>query len=100
MSKDGWPEEKEAFCAVAADIRAATEARPGYPDNIRNPDMAGIDAKRAVGGNILAHAVNTRIMLRKGKAAQRIARVVQSPLCGELEATLEITDGGVTSVSD
>ncbi len=62
--------------------------------------MAGIDAKRAVGGNILAHAVNTRIMLRKGKAAQRIARVVQSPLCGELEATLEITDGGVTSVSD
>lgn len=62
--------------------------------------MAGPDAKKPVGGNILAHAVNTRIMLRKGKGAQRIAKIVQSPLCGELEAHFEITEGGVQSVTD
>ena len=62
--------------------------------------MAGQDAKKPVGGNILAHAVNTRIMLRKGKGAQRIAKIVQSPLCGELEAHFELTEGGVQSVMD
>lgn len=80
--------------------------------------MAGVDAKKAVGGNILAHAVDTRIMLRKYKVCsplaspppsvsvslfspsarvttalappqgdQRIAKVMQSPLVGEAEAT-------------
>ena len=62
--------------------------------------MAGVDAKKAVGGNILAHMVNTRVMLRKYKGEQRIAKIVQSPLTGEGECTFQITNGGVTNPTD
>ena len=36
------------------------------------------DAKKPVGGHILAHASDTRVYLRKAKADQRIARIVDS----------------------
>lgn len=53
------------------------------------------DAKKAVGGHILAHAVDTRIMLRKGKAENRIAKIVDSPSQPEAEATFSIVMGGI-----
>ena len=37
------------------------------------------DPKKAVGGHVLAHACTTRISVRKGKAEQRVAKVIQSP---------------------
>eukprot|EP00899_Mesostigma_viride_P004686 jgi/Mesvir1/14218/Mv09669-RA.1 len=53
------------------------------------------DAKKPIGGHILAHASTTRLSLRKGKGEQRICKVVDSPSMPEMEATFEITTGGI-----
>lgn len=50
---------------------------------------------KPVGGHILAHASTTRIMLKKGKEDQRIARIYDSPSMPEADATFRITAGGV-----
>ena len=55
------------------------------------------DPKKAVGGNIIAHISDTRISLRKSKGEQRIAKVVDSPMMPEAEATFAISPGGVTT---
>jgi DNA repair protein RAD51 len=52
------------------------------------------DAKKPVGGNILAHMVHTRVYVRKGKGPTRIAKIYAGPLPEE-EATFAITDGGI-----
>ena len=52
------------------------------------------DAKKPVGGNILAHYVHTRVYLRKGKGNQRIAKIYSGPLPEE-EAVFALTEGGV-----
>lgn len=41
------------------------------------------DPKKAVGGHVMAHASTTRLSLRKGKAEQRLIKVIQSPCLGE-----------------
>jgi len=43
------------------------------------------DPKKAVGGHVLAHACTTRLSLRKGKAEQRVAKLIQSPSMGECD---------------
>ena len=58
------------------------------------------DAKKAVGGNILAHASDTRVYLRKGKGEQRVAKIVDSPMMPEAEAIFQLSRGGVTVASD
>jgi len=58
------------------------------------------DAKKPVGGHILAHASDTRVYLRKAKADQRIARIVDSPMMPEGEATFQISNGGLTMPTD
>jgi meiotic recombination protein DMC1 len=57
-------------------------------------NMFVADAKKPVGGNILAHYVQTRVYLRKGKANQRVAKIYAGPL-PEVEATFGLTDAGV-----
>ncbi len=57
-------------------------------------NMFVADAKKPVGGNILAHYVHTRVYLRKGKGNQRIAKIYSGPLPEE-EATFALTEGGV-----
>lgn len=37
------------------------------------------DPKKPVGGHVMAHASTQRIYMRKGKAEQRVAKVVDSP---------------------
>jgi RecA/RadA recombinase len=59
-----------------------------------------MDAKKPIGGNILAHASTTRLYLRKGKGEQRICKVYDSPLLPESEATFQLTEGGVQDPSD
>lgn len=49
-----------------------------------------------VGGHVLAHASTTRVMLKKGKGDQRIAKIFDSPLMPEEEATFVISNGGIT----
>ena len=37
------------------------------------------DPKKPVGGHVIAHASTVRLSLRKGKAEQRLMKVVDSP---------------------
>ncbi|KAM0155506.1 hypothetical protein ACHAPG_005854 [Botrytis cinerea] len=57
--------------------------------------FAGADGRKPAGGHILAHASTTRILLRKGRGEERVAKVVDSPDCPEREATYIITTGGI-----
>ncbi len=50
---------------------------------------------KPVGGHVIAHASTTRIMLKKGKAELRIAKIFDSPLMPEEEATFAISNGGI-----
>eukprot|EP01041_Mallomonas_annulata_P012273 gene12273-25798_t len=54
---------------------------------------------KPVGGHVLAHASTTRVMLKKGKAEQRIAKIFDSPLMPEEEATFAITNGGIDDIA-
>lgn len=58
------------------------------------------DAKKAVGGHVLAHAVDTRIQLRKGKGDQRVAKIIDSPWRAEQEAVYTIGPGGIIDATD
>lgn len=53
---------------------------------------------KPVGGHVLAHASSTRVMLKKGKGEQRIAKIFDSPLMPEEEATFAISNGGIVDI--
>ncbi|TAQ84185.1 hypothetical protein B7494_g7485 [Chlorociboria aeruginascens] len=57
--------------------------------------FAGVDGRKPAGGHVLAHASTTRLLLRKGRGEERVAKVVDSPDCPEREATYIITTGGI-----
>ncbi|KAG9235114.1 Rad51-domain-containing protein [Amylocarpus encephaloides] len=57
--------------------------------------FAGADGRKPAGGHILAHASTTRLLLRKGRGEERVAKIVDSPDCPEREATYIITTGGI-----
>lgn len=74
--------------------------------------FAGVDGRKPIGGHVLAHASTTRILLRKGRGEERVAKVIDSPGrryfpthttqlltpttdCPEKEATYIITTGGI-----
>jgi meiotic recombination protein DMC1 len=41
--------------------------------------FAGADGRKPVGGHVLAHASTTRVLLRKGRGEERVAKIVDSP---------------------
>jgi len=41
--------------------------------------FASADGRKPVGGHVLAHASTTRILLRKGRGEERIAKIIDSP---------------------
>lgn len=49
--------------------------------------FAGADGRKPVGGHILAHASTTRILLRKGRGDERVAKIQDSP--GEFGLSFE-----------
>ncbi|KAI6149184.1 Rad51-domain-containing protein [Pisolithus tinctorius] len=51
-------------------------------------------ALKPVGGHILSHASATRIFLRKGRAEERVAKLVDSPDRPESEASYKLEEGG------
>jgi meiotic recombination protein DMC1 len=73
--------------------------------------FAGADGRKPVGGHVLAHASHTRILLRKGRGEERVAKLQDSPgkppkRCAQFrmltfadmpegEATYIITKGGI-----
>ena len=62
------------------------------------PEMMFGDPTAPIGGHILAHAVQTRVYLRKSKGQNRIARVVDSPHLPESEAAFKITAAGIEDI--
>ncbi|KAI9735402.1 MAG: Meiotic recombination protein dmc1 [Claussenomyces sp. TS43310] len=57
--------------------------------------FAAADGRKPIGGHTLAHASTTRILLRKGRGEERVAKIIDSPDCAEREATYIITNGGI-----
>lgn len=57
--------------------------------------MFQADAKKPIGGHIMAHASTTRLSLRKGRGEQRIMKVYDSPCLPEAEGTFGIYEDGV-----
>jgi len=53
------------------------------------------DPKKPIGGNIMAHASQTRLYLRKGRGETRVCKIYDSPSLPESEATFAITNGGI-----
>lgn len=62
--------------------------------------FAGADAKKPIGGHIIAHASTTRLSMRKGRAESRICKVYDSPMLPEGEAVFAITNGGIDDFKD
>ena len=59
------------------------------------PDTLFGDPTEPVGGHITAHNCTTRIYLRRSKANQRIARLVDSPHLPEAETLFKIDEDGI-----
>lgn len=53
------------------------------------------DPKKPIGGNIMAHASQTRLYLRKGRGETRICKIYDSPSLPEAEAMFAIAGGGI-----
>jgi DNA repair protein RAD51 len=60
----------------------------------------GADAKKPIGGHIMAHASTTRLYMRKGRADSRVCKIVDSPFLPESEATFTIGKGGIDDYKD
>jgi meiotic recombination protein DMC1 len=41
--------------------------------------FAGVDGRKPAGGHVLAHASTTRLLLRKGRGEERVAKIIDSP---------------------
>lgn len=62
--------------------------------------MFQADAKKPIGGHIMAHASTTRLSLRKGRGEQRIIKVYDSPCLPEAEVCFGIYEDGVADVRE
>lgn len=62
--------------------------------------FAGADAKKPIGGHIIAHASCTRLSVRKGRAESRICKIYDSPCLAEGEALFAITKDGLDDYKD
>lgn len=76
----------QAFNAAAV----VTNQVMAHPDSSYGPQ-----APKPIGGHVVAHAVHTRIFLRKGRGNLRIAKIVASPFLPEGETPFRITGGGI-----
>ena len=62
--------------------------------------MFTADAKKPIGGHIMAHASTTRLSLRKGRGESRVCKIYDSPCLAEGEAIYAITEGGIDDFKD
>ncbi len=64
-----------------------------------DPSISYGDASQPTGGNILAHAAQTRIYLRRIRRNERSARLIDSPYLPEGEIVFEITSDGIRDIT-
>ena len=62
--------------------------------------FAAADGRKPVGGHVLAHASATRILLRKGRGDERVAKLQDSPDMPEKECVYIIGENGITDSGD
>uniref|UniRef100_A0A0N5ADU7 DNA repair protein RAD51 homolog n=1 Tax=Syphacia muris TaxID=451379 RepID=A0A0N5ADU7_9BILA len=62
--------------------------------------MFQADAKKPIGGHIIAHASTTRLYLRKGRGETRICKIYDSPCLPEGEAVFAITTHGIDDAKE
>ena len=62
--------------------------------------FAAADGRKPVGGHVLAHASATRILLRKGRGEERVAKLQDSPNMPEKECVYVICNGGIRDSTD
>ena len=62
--------------------------------------MFAADAKKPIGGHIIAHASTTRLSLRKGRNESRVCKIYDSPCLPEAEAMFAITTDGIDDYKD
>ncbi|KAI9173197.1 RecA recombinase Rhp51 [Blastocladiella emersonii ATCC 22665] len=62
--------------------------------------MFNADPKKPIGGNIMAHASTTRLMLRKGRGETRVCKVYDSPCLPEADAMFAISAEGITDAAE
>lgn len=69
---------------------------------VSNPEsgMFAKDPLKPIGGNIMAHASHTRLKLRKGRGANRICKIYDSPNLPEAEAAFAIAEEGIVDALD
>lgn len=65
-----------------------------------NPFAGQANALKPIGGNIMAHASCTRLMLRKGRGETRIAKVVCSPVLPENEGAFCVAEKGIDDAKE
>lgn len=58
--------------------------------------FASADGRKPVGGHVLAHASATRILLRKGRGEERVAKLQDSPDMPERECVYVIGEKGIS----
>jgi meiotic recombination protein DMC1 len=75
-----------------------------YTNQVMSDPSGGLtfvsDPKKAVGGHVMAHASTIRISIRKGKAEQRLAKIVQAPNLAENEVSFAISNDGIVDYKD
>ncbi|MCJ1362349.1 Meiotic recombination protein dmc1 [Acarospora aff. strigata] len=62
-----------------------------------NALFAGADGRKPVGGHILAHASTTRVLLRKGRGEERVAKIQDSP---EIRIRLDVMLLGIKGTTE
>jgi DNA repair protein RAD51 len=62
--------------------------------------MFAADAKKPIGGHIIAHSSTTRLSLRKGRNESRVCKIYDSPCLPEAEAMFAITTDGIDDYKD
>jgi len=62
------------------------------------PDMFFGDPTEPIGGHVLAHGMNPRVYLRKGKKGMRVAKMIDSSYLPEAECVFKITEKGIEDV--
>jgi len=77
--------------AVVVTNQAQSDPTPSYGYGVTD---------RPAGGNILAHACNTRVWLRRSKGSKRIAKVFDSPCLPEGECAFQVTEKGIEDAEE
>lgn len=62
--------------------------------------FASVDGRKPVGGHILSHPSQTRILLRRGRGDEKVAKIQGYPECKESECTNCLGDGGVFDTTE